>query len=748
MTERPPAASTLAAAVRRLLAPRLASRVALIGILATLLYFVLFLGADRLLSARARGWPAWPLSFGAYAVAALFSYVGHRVVSFGSRRPHGLALARFVPVTLAGLLVSIILPAVVSDWLGGPRWLAAALTCLLVPVMNAVLLSWLVFPPEAGAAPSRPLADAPAPARPGRQGLQLAVCGLAVVALAATFLSPGFLSGEGDIWRHVISDRATSLVGYLYFVAKPWSLPLFRLDGLSTPEGMSLINSDSLPIVAILGRLLRSVTGISANLYGLFVLVCLLLNALIPVVIARRFGVFDLTRQAAIALLFAALPFWLERYYHVSLVAHGVILLAILIYLRAGDGWPPWRSALAMAGLAAVSCLIHVYLWAMVMMVAGAMLARSLSSPGGLQPSRVAAAMVSGLLSIGAVWAAGYFDLRGAGENVGYMSYSMNLLSPFYSSHSGFDPRAWKLLRMAQEQQQAWIFFAGQRPDATGGQFIEGMTYLGVGALALLGASLLGLGRVDLLALMRRHIWLCLAALAALLFAITPQVTIGERVYRLWTPEGWLMSVLSSFRASGRFAWLPAYLLILAAVMVTVRSYRPQVSRLLLVAAAVLQLIDSQPLRSAIRLDTYGAMKLFNEESWRPVLQDARQIVILPSFECGDEPKGTIKTALHLMIARLGALPVNSASQSRTTKDCSTELSLLDGGLRSGWVYFFFNTDPPDEVITAFQARHAPHCRPFAYGTVCREGGRMQYDACADPYARPFVPACNRRERP
>ncbi len=282
MTEGPPAASNLAAAIRRLLAPRLASRVALIGVLATLLYFVLFLGADRLLSARARGWPAWPLSFGAYALAALFSYVGHRAVSFGSTRPHGLALARFVPVTLAGLLVSIVLPAVVSDWLGGPRWLAAALTCLLVPVMNAVLLSWLVFPPEPGNLSSRPLADVPETARPGQQGLHLAVCGLAVVVLAATFLSPGFLSGEGDIWRHVISDRATSLVGYLYFVAKPWSLPLFRLDDLSTPEGMSLINSDSLPIVAILGRLLRSVTGITANLYGLFVLVCLLLNALIP----------------------------------------------------------------------------------------------------------------------------------------------------------------------------------------------------------------------------------------------------------------------------------------------------------------------------------------------------------------------------------------------------------------------------------------------------------------------------------
>jgi putative flippase GtrA len=745
--------AAFAAAVRRLLAPRVASRFALIGILATLLYFVLFLGADRLLSARARGWPAWPLSLGAYSVAALFSYVGHRVVSFGSTRSHALALARFVPVTIAGLLVSIVLPGVVSDWLGGPRWLAAALTCLLVPAMNALLLSWLVFPPEPDNE-VRPRSTSATHAgnhgMPGgaRQGLQLALCGLAVLGLALTFLSPGFLSGEGDVWKHAISDRATSLVGYYYFLDKPWSLPLFRLGNLSTPEGMSLINSDSLPLVALAGRLLRSLTGITANLYGLFMLACLILNALVPVVIARRFGVFDLVRQVAIALLFAALPFWLERYYHVSLVCHGVILLAILVYLRAGEDWSPWRAALAMAALAAAASLIHVYLWAMVMLVAGAMLARSLFSRDGLQPSRIASALALGFLALGAVWAAGYFDLRGAGENVGYMSYSMNLLSPVYSSHSGFDPRAWKLLRMAQEQQQAWVFFAGQRPDATGGQFNEGMTYLGAGALGLIGVSLFGLRKAAVPATLRRHLWLVAAAAVALLFAISPQVTIGERVFRLWTPEGGLMSLLSSFRASGRFAWLAAYLLILAAVMVTVRAYRPQVSRLLLVTAAVLQLVDSEPLRSAIRLDTSGGMKLFNEETWRPVLQDARQIVILPSFECGDEPRGTLKTVLHLMVARVGALPINSASQSRTTKDCGAELQLLDAGLRPGWVFFFFNTDPPDAVIAAFQAKHAAFCRPFAYGTVCREGSRMQYDACADPYARPVVKACNGRERP
>ena len=444
MTEGAPGAASFMAAARRLLAPRVASRFALIGISATILYFVLFVGADWLLSARARGWPAWPLSLGAYALAALFSYFGHRLVSFGSTRPHALALARFVPVTIAGLLVAAILPALISDLFGGPRWLAAALTCVLVPVMNAILLSWLVFPPEAerpdaGDGPvTTALIDADGP----RQALQLAACALVVMLIAATFIAPGFVTGEGEAWKHALSDRATSLVGYLHFIVKGWALPLFHIGDLSTPEGMSIVNSDSIPLLAIVGRLMHSLFGVRLNLFGLFMLGCFVLNALLAVVIARRFGVLDLTRQLAIAVIFASLPFWLMRYYHISLMAHAVILLAVLVYLRAGNAGLTWRSAGTMAAVAAAASLIHIYLWAMVMMVAGAMIARGLFRRGGIEPRGIAMALGLCLVSFAVVWGAGYFDLRGGGENTGYMSYSMNLLSPFYSSHSGFNPRA------------------------------------------------------------------------------------------------------------------------------------------------------------------------------------------------------------------------------------------------------------------------------------------------------------------
>ena len=205
--------------------------------------------------------------------------------------------------------------------------------------------------------------------------------------------------------------------------------------------------------------------------------------------------------------------------------------------------------------------------------------------------------------------------------------------------------------------------------------------------------------------------------------------------------------MLSAFRAGGRFAWVPAYLLVLFVVMVMARAFPLRMSRALLMVAAVIQLVDAEPLRSAIRLDTRTGMKLFHEEAWRPVLADVRQIVILPSFECGDERRGAVKTSLHLMAARIGPtpIPINSASQSRTTKDCKSEFSLLEGGPKPGWIYFFFDTDPHDERAAAFRAAHEAQCRPFAFGQVCRGEGGVHYDGCADEGGRPRIAACAMR---
>lgn len=123
-------------------APAQVLRFGLIGGISTLLYAVLTLllsnpeGADL---------DATPASVTAYLAGAVFSYCGHRIVTFMSDGTVGFEVARFATATAAGLGLSTLLAATLADMAGLPVWIPVALTTILVPLLNFVLLRNYVF---------------------------------------------------------------------------------------------------------------------------------------------------------------------------------------------------------------------------------------------------------------------------------------------------------------------------------------------------------------------------------------------------------------------------------------------------------------------------------------------------------------------------------------------------------------------------------------------------------------------------
>jgi len=125
---------------RRRLGPALLSRFALVGIGATLLYAVLALGFSE--------WAALPpvqASLAAYALATVFSYLGHKFVTFMSAGAHREEGPRFAVVAAAGFGIAAALPAVLSTGLGLPSYVPVVLTCVLVPLVNLFVLDRWVF---------------------------------------------------------------------------------------------------------------------------------------------------------------------------------------------------------------------------------------------------------------------------------------------------------------------------------------------------------------------------------------------------------------------------------------------------------------------------------------------------------------------------------------------------------------------------------------------------------------------------
>ncbi|RUU29181.1 GtrA family protein [Mesorhizobium sp. M6A.T.Ce.TU.016.01.1.1] len=119
------------------------SRFALIGIASTLIY-----AACAFLLSRGQataGLPAALTSFAAYAIAALFSYTGHKYFTFISGGSHAMELPRFLLLTASGLAVAVALPGLLTQMLGVPASVPILLTCIAVPVINYVVLGRWVF---------------------------------------------------------------------------------------------------------------------------------------------------------------------------------------------------------------------------------------------------------------------------------------------------------------------------------------------------------------------------------------------------------------------------------------------------------------------------------------------------------------------------------------------------------------------------------------------------------------------------
>ncbi|WP_292534033.1 GtrA family protein [Mesorhizobium sp.] len=127
---------------RGTLAARRLIKFALVGIAATVLYA---LCACLFSSAGSRYLSPATASVAAYAVAAIFSYLGHKFFTFMSAGSHQFEAPRFAALTGSGLAAAYLLPLLLVGQLGLPVAIPILLTCILIPVVNFVVLERWIF---------------------------------------------------------------------------------------------------------------------------------------------------------------------------------------------------------------------------------------------------------------------------------------------------------------------------------------------------------------------------------------------------------------------------------------------------------------------------------------------------------------------------------------------------------------------------------------------------------------------------
>ncbi|MGH7044822.1 MAG: DUF6311 domain-containing protein [Stellaceae bacterium] len=486
-----------------------------------------------------------------------------------------------------------------------------------------------------------------------------------------------FLTGRGAFWRFPAGiDMQTVLASYFYYAQSPWHLPLFYVSRLGIPTGTNVIFTDPVPLIAFAGKLIHSLAGVTVNPYGAFLFLCFALPgvamSLVLIVTRTRYAL-----ATVIAAIFAdAMPTLLWRWGHIALEAQFLLIGALALYLlslHAGS----WRGrALGWTGYLALAYLINIYLFAMVGSVWLSAIVQRRLDRRATSGRTIATGFGVILPIVMLIVIGGQFGPGGDLPFARYGYFSMNLLSPFAPQYSGVFPGLGGVI------------------DATGGQY-EGYNYLGSG---LLLASLLllpaELGWLKQNA--RRHAALLMAFAALGVFAVSNRLFFGHRLLlNLPIPHD-LGLVLGIFRSSGRFFWPIGYAQVAIVIVLTFRRPRPVIVCFVL-AAALLQLLDVQPLRARIVASIAAApdQEQLATRQVANLVAGARRLEIVPSFQCSTG-ETELSANMQLMLAAARAnVPTNTVYLARQSYG-------LDWGdvLRS-----------PSGYMRRLDARRSHYCR-------------------------------------
>jgi hypothetical protein len=498
------------------------------------------------------------------------------------------------------------------------------------------------------------------------------------VLWAASLFNWSFVAGRHAFWRSPKGeiDMMQVLTAYFYYVQSPWHLPLFYVSALGTPSGTNIILMDAVPVVALAGKLIRSITGTMPNLFGAYLFLCFALPGVMMtlVLIAAKIRY---ALAAIIGAIFAnTMPALLWQWGHIALEAHFLLIGALALYLFSLRKNSSSSLAGAWITYLAVAYLTSIYLFAMVgtvwlCAIIQRRLNRLATTQEALGTGVLTLAVVMSVIALGGQFGLGgglpLFDFSG--------KFSMNLLSPFVPQKSGLLPGLGGII------------------DATGGQY-EGFNYLGLG---LLLATLIVLPtEVDWFRRnLRRHIALFVAFVMLTAFAVSNRVFIGHWLL-LELPVPHLHRILGIFRSSGRFFWLVGYAQIAIVVVLAFRGARLRTA-LCLAAAAILQVCDVQPLRAELIASIAPERRLdqLNPDQLAHLIGGASHVEVVPSVQCssnGDQ----IWANMELMLAAARAnVPTNTVYLARE----SYGLSLSDV-LRAPF--------RADEML---EARRAAYCK-------------------------------------
>ncbi len=494
-----------------------------------------------------------------------------------------------------------------------------------------------------------------------------------------------------------VDDTADHIIGQRYFLLDRWEWPPLRAHLLRWPRGTNIALTDSIPLLAIPGKIVKRILPPGFHSIFWFLAVAWCLQPVAAVYALRSTGEKRLLPSLSVAFIALSMPtlFYRSVMGHEALCGHFLVLVAIGTYFRIlrGSRVAMWAGppALLIAGL-----LVHPYLMAMVAAVLVAAPISCLVRRERLCLQASAALLTAIAISGGLALLLGYTEEAGGGWGYGY--YSMNLLAPVYPAGSTLIP------------------FFPTLIDATGGQY-EGYQYLGVGALMLCLVALICVCIRVPKRVCARHSGLIVTCAGLTVFALSNYVY--NNTFLVFHIEN-VPQILQSFRSSGRFFWPVAYLLILGSIAMVTRRLPTKVSAAILLIAASLQFADTTALRNKFRDHLRKPERWYiDRERLGPLMERSARLTVWPRYECRGNVVWDPQYLQVLLLASRYGLRTNTAytANPRPRGSCRAA-DIVGAPLQAGELRIILSGDavegilPPNSRELCRQIGHLTACSP------------------------------------
>lgn len=389
------------------------------------------------------------------------------------------------------------------------------------------------------------------------------------IGFTITFLSLGGTSRlNPKRFDWIFGDNTTAYIAQLFYLSDKWRFPLAANPNYGLENSSSIFyTGPSMPII-LLQKLFRM--NPELQFYGIWFWIVFSLQIYFALKIAKEF---ELTWQTAIPFsLLTVTPFLLERFQlHFWLSAHFLILWAILIGIRyfKTKKLQTFNTLL----LISFAYLINGYLFAMVLIII-----TFIFLDYYLHKKKSKIYLIKHVISIAVFGTANVVLFDGfKRQTSAFESFKMNFPGPHYGGFpynllSVINPEVGLIpYSFTTNTEFTTTNFSSSKISlgTTEGAY-DGFLYLGLGIIFLV-ITLIITARINhtrVLAIedkITKRIFWSLTSLL-FLFAVTFNIGFGSAELRIPFPYlgKWALSI---FRASGRFMWVIAYLIIIFTVI-------------------------------------------------------------------------------------------------------------------------------------------------------------------------------------